>query len=175
VCDGVLRRTIDKWLKAGVLDGGQVHHPEQGTPQGGVISPLLANIYLHHVLDLWFVRDVLPVMRGQAHLVRYADDFVLVFEHERDARRVWDVLPKRFGKYGLTLHPEKTRLLPFHAPRRCGRTGTGSSESTSGPSARRTFDFLGFTFAWSRTRKGGHAVFRYTAKDRLRRAVRVID
>jgi RNA-directed DNA polymerase len=169
VCDGVLRRTIDKWLNAGVLVGGQVHHPELGTPQGGVISPLLANVYLHHVLDEWFVRDVKPVMRGEVHLVRYADDFVFVFEHESDARRILAVLPKRFGKYGLELHPEKTRLLPFRRPPYGGHRNSGNP-SSSGESAE-TFDFLGFTFLWALTRRGTNAVFTYTARSRFRRAV----
>lgn len=173
VCDGVLRRTIDKWLKAGVLEGGQVHHPELGTPQGGVISPLLANVYLHHVLDEWFVRDVKPRMRGDVQLVRYADDFVFVFQCESDARRVLDVLPKRFGKYGLTLHPEKTRLLPFHPPPRGGRSASSIGPAPD-PHTRQTFDFLGFTFLWAVTRKGGHAVRRITAKSRFRRAVKAV-
>ena len=118
VRDGVLRRTIDKWLRAGVFERGRVKHPELGTPQGGVISPLLANVFLHEVLDGWFEDVVKPRMKGEAFLVRYADDFVLVFARQDDARRVMDVLPKRFGKYGLTLHPEKTRMLCFRFPRR---------------------------------------------------------
>ena len=110
--DGVLRRTIDKWLKAGVLEKGQLWRPEAGTPQGGVISPLLANIYLHEVLDTWFEHTVKPVLHGSAFLVRYADDFVICFERKDDAERVLAVLPKRFGKYGLTIHPEKTSSAP---------------------------------------------------------------
>ena len=111
--DGVIRRLIGKWLKAGVLEQGTLHYPEQGTPQGGVISPLLSNIYLHHVLDLWFEQDVKPRLRGKGWLVRYADDFVMGFEREDDARRVYEVLFKRFARFGLRIHPEKTRLLPF--------------------------------------------------------------
>jgi len=107
----VLRRAIDKWLKAGVLKEGSIHSRTEGTPQGGVISPLLANIYLHEVLDLWFERDVKPRMAGRVRLIRYADDFVILFTEEGDARRVMEVLPKRFGKYGLTLHPEKTHIV----------------------------------------------------------------
>jgi retron-type reverse transcriptase len=114
----VLHRLIGKWLNAGVMEEGRVYRPEAGTPQGGVISPLLANIYLHEVLDEWFAREVKPRLRGRAHLVRYADDFVIAFEQEDDARRVMDVLPKRFGKYGLRLHPEKTRLVRFNRPSR---------------------------------------------------------
>ena len=113
VHDGVLLRLIGKWLNAGVLEEGDITFPEAGTPQGGVISPLLANVYLHYVLDVWFVREVQPRLRGRSFLIRYADDFVMGFACEEDARRVLEVLPKRFGKYGLTLHPDKTRLVPF--------------------------------------------------------------
>ncbi len=114
--DGVLLRLIGKWLKAGVLEFGSLTFPEAGTPQGGVVSPLLANVYLHYVLDVWFEREVKPRLRGRAFLVRYADDFVMGFACEEDARRVLEVLPKRFGKYGLALHPDKTRLVPFQRP-----------------------------------------------------------
>ena len=113
VLDGVLKRLIGKWLKAGVMESGSVSYPDAGSPQGGVISPLLANVFLHYVLDTWFRQEVQPRLRGRAHLIRYADDFVILFRHEDDARRVMEVLPKRFGKYGLTLHPDKTRLIPF--------------------------------------------------------------
>ena len=104
--DGVVLRLIGKWLNAGVMEAGAVTHPEAGSPQGGVISPLLANVYLHYVLDAWFVREVRPRLRGRAYMVRYADDFVIGFTEDEDARRVMDVLPKRFGKYGLTIHPD---------------------------------------------------------------------
>src|SRR5205085_6142839 len=116
VRDGVLLRLIGKWLNAGVLEEGNLSYPDAGTPQGGVISPLLANIFLHEVLDAWFERDIKPRLKGQAVLIRYADDAVLGFSQEEDARRVLAVLPKRFGKYGLTLHPEKTRLIDFRKP-----------------------------------------------------------
>lgn len=162
VRDGVLLRLIGKWLKAGVLEDGRVTHPESGSPQGGVISPLLANAYLHEVLDTWFEQTVKPRLKGRASLIRYADDAVLVFETESDARRVLDVLPKRFGKYGLDLHPEKTRLVPFPRPRR-----DTSREDRPG-----TFDFLGFTHHWGRTLKGHWAVKRKTAKDRFNRSLR---
>lgn len=167
VRDGVIRRAIDKWLKAGVLEGGQIHHPEEGTPQGGVISPLLANIYLHEVLDRWFVEQIQPRLRGRAELVRYADDAVLVFDEERDARRVLDVLPKRFARFGLRLHPEKTRLIAFERP----PEENASSGGSSGP---QTFDFLGFTHYWARSRRGWWVVKRKTAKDRQRRSLRAI-
>jgi group II intron reverse transcriptase/maturase len=127
VVDGVVVRLIGKWLKAGVLSEGRVRHPTTGTPQGGVISPLLANIYLHEVLDRWWVEEVLPRMRGRAVLIRYADDFVMAFSEEGDARRVHAVLPKRLSRFGLTLHPEKTRLVPFQRP---GPGGGGRPRAT---------------------------------------------
>ena len=166
--DGVLLRLIGKWLNAGVLEDGQVSYPSEGTPQGGVISPLLANVYLHHVLDEWFEREVKPRLQGRAFLIRYADDFVIGFACEADARRVLDVLPKRFGKYGLTLHPDKTRLVAFRPPDPC--PGTGPS---AGPQPG-TFDLLGFTHYWARSRQGNWVVKRRTAASRFRRALRMI-
>ena len=164
VRDGVVLRLIGKWLNAGVLEVGAVTYPETGTPQGGVISPLLANIYLHEVLDAWFERDVKPRLKGKAFLVRYADDAVLGFANEEDARRVMEVLPKRFGKYGLSLHPEKTRLIDYRRPPRGqARSGVGS------------FDLLGFTHYWARSRKGNWVIKQKTAKDRFSRAVERID
>jgi RNA-directed DNA polymerase len=167
VRDGVLLRLIGKWLNAGVLEDGCVTHPETGSPQGGVVSPVLANAYLHEVLDTWFEDTVKPRLKGRGYLIRYADDAVLVFERESDARRVLDVLPKRFGKYGLTLHPEKTRLVPFQGLR---------PGSPPGPREERpgTFDFLGFTHYWGRTLKGTWTVKRKTAKDRFRRSLKAI-
>jgi group II intron reverse transcriptase/maturase len=161
VRDGVILRLIGKWLKAGVLEEGSVSYPDRGTPQGGVISPLLANVYLHEVLDTWWERDVKPRLRGRATLVRYADDFVLLFEHEADARRVQAVLPKRFEKYGLTVHPEKTRLVPFERPR-------------SGHPEPGEFDLLGFTHRWERSRRGYWVIMRRTAKSRFRRGLQRI-
>jgi RNA-directed DNA polymerase len=168
VRDGVLLRLIDKWLKAGVLEDGTLTFPVQGSPQGGVISPFLANVYLHYVLDLWFEQEVQPRLKGRAFLIRYADDFVIGFTNEADARRVLAVLPQRFGKYGLTLHPDKTRLVPFQSPAASagGGSGTGSSPGT--------FDLLGFTHFWSRSRKGNWVVKRRTAADRLQRAIRTV-
>lgn len=164
VADGVLLRLIGKWLNAGVLADGRLEYPDAGTPQGGVISPLLANIYLHEVLDKWFEEDVKPRLRGRAFLIRYADDFVLCFTREDDARRVMEVLPRRFGKYGLALHPSKTRLLPFGSPNRSTRPGPPAG----------TFDFLGFTHYWGKTRKGLWAIKRKTASSRFSRALRRI-
>jgi RNA-directed DNA polymerase len=164
VRDGVIRKMIDKWLKAGVLEEGQLRRIEDGTPQGGVISPLLANIYLHEVLDRWFVEQVRPRMRKPAHLIRYADDFVIVFADESDARRVMEVLPKRLGKYGLALHPGKTRLIDYRRPPGSGKNGAGGKPPT--------FDFLGFTHYWGRSRKGSPIVKRKTAQGRFARSLK---
>lgn len=160
VADGVIRRAIDKWLKAGVLEDGAVRRPGEGTPQGGVISPVLANIYLHTVMDQWFERDVRPRLRGRAFFVRYADDLLLAFEREDDARRVAHVLPKRFAKYGLSLHPEKTRLVAFQRP--------GPRDGGKG---RASFDLLGFTHHWGRSRKGKWIIKQRTMRSRLSRAL----
>jgi RNA-directed DNA polymerase len=170
VRDGVLLRLIGKWLQAGVLEEGTLTYPEAGTPQGGVVSPLLANVYLHYVLDVWFEQEVKPRLRGRAFLVRYADDFVMGFACEGDARRVLEVLPKRFGKYGLTLHPEKTRLVPFVRPARRPAAAGCQGVPQSG-----SFDFLGFTHFWSRSKKGLWVVKRKTARSRFRRALGKID
>lgn len=164
VRDGAIVRLIGKWLNAGVMEGVELSHPEAGTPQGGVISPLLANVYLHVVLDEWFVREVRPRLKGRAVLVRYADDFVFVFARKDDAERVREVLPKRFGKYGLELHPDKTRLVPFRRPDR-------DDDDSDGPG---TFDLLGFTHHWGLSRKGHWVVKKRTAKDRFSRTLRRI-
>ena len=170
--DGVILRLVGKWLNAGVLEDGCVTHPDAGSPQGGVVSPVLANIFLHVVLDVWFEREVQPRTRGRAHLVRYADDAVMLFEYEEDAHRVMSVLPKRFGKYGLTLHPDKTRLVPFKRPDRMART-RGDDE---GPDEPGTFDFLGFTIHWGKSPMTGKWVVKTrTAADRFRRALKRIS
>jgi group II intron reverse transcriptase/maturase len=168
VRDGVLLRLIGKWLNAGVLEQGGLSYPEAGTPQGGVISPLLANVYLHYVLDDWFEREVKPRLRGRAFLIRYADDFVIGLIDESDARRVLEVLPKRLGKYGLTLHPDKTRLVPFRRPPQRPRPGDRTRERPG------TFDFLGFTHFWGKSRKGANVVKQQTAASRLRRVIKGI-
>lgn len=166
VRDGVVLRLIGKWLNAGVLEDGQLQRPEDGTPQGGVISPLLANIYLHEVLDAWFERTVKPRLHGRAELVRYADDFVIVFAQEHDARRVWSVLEQRMSKYGLKLHPEKTRLVEFGRP----------PKRWQGPKPRdRSFDFLGFTHHWARSRKGYWVIKQRTIAARFARAIQRIS
>jgi group II intron reverse transcriptase/maturase len=164
VHDGVLLRLVGKWLNAGVLEAGSVSYPDAGTPQGGVISPLLANIFLHDVLDVWFDREVKPRLAGKAALFRYADDAVFLFANEKDAHRVLEVLPKRFGKYGLELHPDKTRLVDFRRPDRFAPTGAGG-----GPG---TFDLLGFTHYWGKALSGKWVVKQRTAKDRFRRALK---
>jgi group II intron reverse transcriptase/maturase len=159
VSDGVVRRNIGKWLKAGVMEDGAIRYREEGTPQGGVLSPMLSNIYLHEVLDLWFENEIRRRLQGRAELIRYADDFVIVFENEHDARRVEEVLHKRFEKYGLTLHAEKTRIVNFGRP-----------EDNDRPT--NTFNFLGFTHYWGESRKGRPVVKRKTAKRRLARALK---
>ena len=160
VSDGVICRLMSKWLHAGVMEEERRTYPEKGTSQGGVISPLLSNIYLHYVRDEWFAEVVQPRLQGPAQLIRFADDFVMVFRHRAEAERVWQVLPLRFGKYGLQVHPEKTRLVDFRSPAQ-GETG-GS------------FTFLGFTHYWGRSRGGRWVVQRKTARDRFTRAVRSI-
>lgn len=159
--DGVVTRLIDKWLKAGVFEEGRLSHPQHGTPQGGVISPLLANIYLHEVLDRWFEDSVRPRLKGRGFLVRYADDALLCFSNQGDAARVMDVLPKRFARYGLRLHPAKTRMVCFKPP--CHSDSDGNN---------RSFDLLGFTHCWGRSRRGRWVIQQHTAKDRFRRALR---
>lgn len=151
--DGVLRRMIDKWLKAGVLEDNRIHYPEDGTPQGGVISPLLSNIYLHYVLDDWFIQIIQPRLGGNSELIRFADDFLLLFDNKEDAERVMKVLVKRLKKYGLTLHPEKTKLV---------EVGGRDKDRPS------TFDFLGFTHYMGRSRKGKRILKRKTSKKKLK-------
>ena len=159
LADKSLMRLIGKCLHVGVLDGGVVQSPETGTVQGSTLSPLLANVYLHHVLDLWFEQEVKPRLRGKGILIRYCDDFVICFERRDDAERVKDVLGKRLGRYGLELHPDKSRLLDFRRPSLMHR-GKGPS----------TFDFLGFTIFWKRSRRGRWYMGTKTRVSRLRRA-----
>lgn len=161
VRDGVILRLIDKWLKAGVMEEGEWQATHEGTPQGGIISPLLANLYLHEALDEWFVKDIQPRLKGRSFLVRYADDFVMGFEVEDDARRVMEVLPKRMSRFGLSLNMEKTRKVNFRKP-----GGTGGEPET--------FDFLGFTHYWGRNRKGVPCHKVKTAKDRLAKSCRAV-
>jgi len=169
VRDGVLLRLIGKWLKAGVMEDGSVSYPDSGSPQGGVVSPLLSNVFLHYVLDLWFENEVKPCLAGHAYLIRFADDFVIGFCVERDAQRVMEVIPKRFGKYGLTVHPTKTKLVPFRPPFSTNKGGRGSGNRPG------TLDFLGFTHYWGKSLKGYWVIKLKTARDRFSRAVRSMD
>ena len=164
VADGSLLRLIGKCLHVGVLDGAEFSEPEAGTAQGSVLSPLLGNVYLHYVLDVWFETEVKPRLRGRATLIRYCDDFIIAFEREDDAQRVMAVLGKRLGRFGLALHPDKTRLLPFRRPPVGQQGGKGPA----------TFDFLGFTLYWARSRKGRWGMWCKTRRQSLRRAIQSV-
>ena len=166
VTDGVIRRMIDKWLKAGVLEHGLLRHATEGSPQGGVISPCLSNIFLHHVLDEWFENEVKPRLKGKSTLVRFADDAVMAFADFQDAKRVLDVLGKRLGRYGLTLHPDKTRFVDFRSYRPDGQDHP-EADGTS-------FTFLGFCHVWGKSRKGKNVVRQVTAKKRYARALAAV-
>jgi RNA-directed DNA polymerase len=166
VTDGVIRRMIDKWLKAGVLENGLLRHATEGSPQGGVISPCLSNIFLHHVLDEWFENEVKPRLKGKSTLVRFADDAVMAFADFQDAKRVLDVLGKRLARYELTLHPDKTRFVDFRFPRSDGK----AHPKTDGT----TFTFLGFGHIWGKSRRGKNVVRQVTAKNRYARALMVV-
>jgi group II intron reverse transcriptase/maturase len=167
VSDGRILRLIGKWINVGAIEDGRLLVTETGTGQGQVISPLLANIYLHYVLDEWFETVVKPRLAGEAYEIRFADDFILCFQYWEDAEKVLDVLKKRFAKYGLTLHPEKTRLMKF------GRKALATSEETGGPKPA-TFDFLGFTHICARTRKGKFTIHVHTMRKRLRRSLKAV-
>jgi RNA-directed DNA polymerase len=164
VPDGSIRKLVGKCLHVGVLDGEEFSRPKEGTPQGSSLSPLLGNIYLHYVLDVWFAQEVLPRLKGKALLVRYADDFVVGFQYHEDAVRVADVIGKRMGRFGLTLHPEKTRLIQFERPPKAQTSGKGPGG----------FDFLGFTCYWKRTRSGYWQMALKTRHGRLRKAIKAI-
>jgi group II intron reverse transcriptase/maturase len=164
VADGSLMRLVGKCLNVGVLDGAQYAEPDVGTAQGSVLSPLLGNIYLHYVLDVWFEREVKPRLRGHARLIRYADDFVIAFEQTDDAHDVMRELTARMERYGLALHPEKTRLVPFERPPDDQRGGKGPA----------TFDFLGFTMSWRRKRMGGWRPGFETRRARVRRFLEAV-
>jgi group II intron reverse transcriptase/maturase len=163
ISDATILGLIGKWISIGVMDDGRLLTSETGTGQGQIISPLLANIYLHHVLDVWFEEEVKPRLRGTAFEIRYADDGLLCFQFKEDAERVLEVLPKRFAKYGLTLHPEKTRLVKF------GRRAHYQAKRTKTKAA--TFDFLGFTHRCATSRAGTFVVHVSTMKTRLRRGL----
>jgi group II intron reverse transcriptase/maturase len=156
VKDGIIRRMLNKWLKAGVLEDKVLRYPKEGTPQGGIISPLLSNIYLHYVLDEWFEGVIQPLLSGKSFIVRYADDFILGFENLDDVKRVFKVLPKRFGKYNLKLQADKTKVIYLRSNN--GDTG-------------RSFDFLGFTHFIAKSRKGNLVLKRKTSKKKLTKAI----
>jgi len=162
--DGSMRRLVGKCLQVGVLDGVEVSTPEKGTTQGSVLSPLLGNVYLHYALDVWFEDEIQPRLRGQACLIRYCDDFIIGFERQEDAQRVREVLGKRMARFGLTLQPEKTRLIPFQRPGMDQKEGKGPG----------TFDFLGFTLYWRRTPNGRWMLTCQTQKARLQRAIQKV-
>jgi RNA-directed DNA polymerase len=167
VTDGGMLRLIGKWIRVGAIDNGKLIVSETGTGQGQPISPLLANIYLHHILDKWFEEVVKPLLKGEAHEIRYADDAILCFQYREDAEKVLEVLPKRFAKFGLTLHPEKTRLIAF------GRFAQGEAKKR-GKKKPDTFDFLGFTHICARSRQGKFTVHVKTIDKRLRRGLKSI-
>jgi len=162
--DGGLIRLVGKWLNAGVLESGTLKYPETGTPQGGVISPLLANIFLHHVLDEWYEKEIKPRLKGRSFLIRFADDFIIGCELETDARRIMAVLSKRFARFALTIHPVKTELVDFRSP-------DSRNESDK---EKHTFDFLGFTHYWGNSRQGNWVIKRKTVAKRIRRALKSI-
>ena len=166
ISDGSVLQLIRKWIQIGVIDEGRLLVSETGTGQGQTISPLLANVYLHYVLDEWFENEVKPRLQGAAHEIRFADDAVLCFQYREDAEKVMEVLPKRFAKYGLTLHPEKTRLVDFgrYAEEHAKRQGKKPA----------TFDFLGFTHICARSRRGKFMVNTKTMKKRLRRGLMAV-
>ncbi|MCP4610651.1 MAG: transcription elongation factor GreAB [Planctomycetes bacterium] len=155
--DGGILRLIGKWLNAGVVEEGFLTHPDTGTPQGGVISPLLANIFLHYILDDWFIKAVRPRLKGRCFIVRFADDFIIGSELEEDAIRVMEVIPKRFNRFDLTIHPEKTVMVRFEKPTKWN----GAEKENS------TFSFLGFTHYWAKSLRGNWVIKRKTLSKRL--------
>ena len=162
--DGSITRLVGKCMHAGVLDGEEFSTPDCGTPQGSALSPLLGNLFLHHVLDQWFEDEIKPRLRGKAVVIRYADDFVIGFERQDDAQRVQEVLTKRLGKYGLRLQPGKTRLIPFARPSQGQTNGKGPG----------SFDLLGFTCYWRRARTGRWVLAYKTMRARWSRAVKAV-
>lgn len=168
IVDGSILRLIGKWINVGVVDEGRLLVNKTGIGQGQVISPILANIYLHYVLDEWFEEEVKPRLRGKAFEIRYCDDFILCFQHREDAQKVLEVLHKRFARYGLTLHSEKTRLIEF------GRHAAGNAVKEGKPKPE-TFDFLGFTHRCAKSRRGYFTIHVGTMRKRLRRSLVAIS
>ena len=165
VPDGSIKRLVGKCLHVGVLDGADLTTPKEGTAQGSALSPLLGNLYLHHVLDQWFEDDIVPCLHGKAEVIRYCDDFVIGFQLQEDAERVMVVLGKRLAKYGLSLQPEKTRLIPFERPPRAQVKGKGPG----------SFDFLGFRWFWRRARTGTWVLASKTRPVRLAKSIRALS
>lgn len=159
VNDGSILQLIGKWLNAGIVEGEDLYFPGKGTVQGSVISPLLSNIYLHYVLDEWFVKEIKPHLKGHCILLRFADDFVFACEIKEEAKWIMEQLSKRLYEYGLTIHPEKSALIDFRRPDYNRKSGKGNG----------TFDFLGFTHYWAKSRRGFWVIKRKTARDRIRR------
>ena len=159
VSDGGIVRRLGTWLHAGVLESGALTYPDKGAPQGGVLSPMVSHVCLHRVLDEWCVKDVPPRMQGRCFVTRFADDCIIGFELEADARRVMEVLPRRFARFRLTMHPEKTVLTAFKRPPSRNQSAGGTG----------TFDLLGFTHYWAKTRRGYWVIKRKTIGKRLRR------
>jgi RNA-directed DNA polymerase len=158
--DKWILRLINQWLKVGIVDGDTMHRNEKGTPQGNIISPLLCNIYLHYALDEWMMQMVKPLLKGEFFIIRYADDFVIGFEYQEDAQRVMNTLPKRMAKYGLNIHPEKTKLVEF---------------TLQVKSKTPTIDFLGFTHYWTKSMKGVPVVKRRTTSKGLRKGIKKLE
>ena len=172
VTDGRLLELIEMWLTAGIMDDRELVFPEKGSAQGSVISPLLANVYLHEVLDKWFAEVVTAHCRSPVLLIRYADDFIIGCRNEEDARRIMNVLPKRFAKYGLEVNAEKTKLVRFTPPRRDDIPSADTRRgSAAKPEASGTFSFLGFVYYWGKTFRGGYTIKRKTEGKRLRRSM----
>ena len=164
VNDGSIRRLRGQWRRAGVMEAGVLRSPESGVVQGGVISPVLANIFLPHVREEWFAREVRPRLNGRCFLTRFADDVAIGGEREADARRIMAGRPKRFARYGLTIHPSKTTLIAFRKPDARQASGDGNG----------TFDFLGLTHDWTKSRRGYWVIKRRTARKRLRRTKKAL-
>lgn len=165
--DPSLLLLIRRFLKAGYLEEGHLHLSEQGTPQGGNLSPVLANVFLHYVLDLWFEKKLKPQVRGDCHLVRYADDFVCMVQDEQDAQHIEHAMRERFATFGLQLHPDKTGVI------RMDRKGPNGNRREGHES--RTFDFLGFTHYWGKSRKGRPVLSRKTSAKRMRRSLKELN
>ncbi len=163
VNDGAILRLIGKWLNAGVMEEDRLEYPDKGTPQGGVISPLLSNIFLHYVLDEWIAKEVKSRTKGTCFIIRWADDFIIGFQLETDANRTKEVLPKRFNRFGLELHPDKTSLVRFGRP----------SMNAKGQQKSGTFDFLGFTYYWGKSLKGYPVIKKKTARKRFNRYLKM--